>query len=100
MITLQHIPPQFTLHYLSEFARILAPKGLLLFQLPGRRRQEASLMNEHVTYDSKRPKMEMHGIPKEEVLDFLSSKGLSLVRISEDMGLNRDWESFRYLITK
>jgi SAM-dependent methyltransferase len=33
-IVLQHIPPVHTRRYLAEFARVLAPGGVLLFQLP------------------------------------------------------------------
>ncbi|MCX7048071.1 MAG: class I SAM-dependent methyltransferase [Candidatus Sumerlaeota bacterium] len=36
-ITLQHLEPVYTLRYLREFIRILAPGGLLLFQLPSER---------------------------------------------------------------
>ncbi len=34
LITLQHIEPVFTLRYLREFVRVLAPGGILVFQLP------------------------------------------------------------------
>lgn len=33
-IVLQHIKPEFTKNYLKEFMRILAPGGLLVFQVP------------------------------------------------------------------
>ncbi|MBV9670067.1 MAG: methyltransferase domain-containing protein [Acidobacteriales bacterium] len=35
-ITLQHIPPRFALQYLREFVRVLAPSGILVFQVPER----------------------------------------------------------------
>ena len=35
-IVLQHIHPDLIFHYFSEFARILAPGGILYFQLPTR----------------------------------------------------------------
>jgi SAM-dependent methyltransferase len=34
VIVLQHISPEFTAAYLREFARVLAPGGVLVFQLP------------------------------------------------------------------
>jgi SAM-dependent methyltransferase len=34
-IVLQHIQPEYTRRYLEEFARVLAPGGVLAFQLPG-----------------------------------------------------------------
>lgn len=35
VLVLQHIRPEFTRRYLHEFARVLAPGGILAFQLPG-----------------------------------------------------------------
>ena len=34
LITLQHLEPKFSKQYLKEFIRILAPGGLLVFQIP------------------------------------------------------------------
>ncbi|WP_420485333.1 class I SAM-dependent methyltransferase [Iningainema tapete] len=33
-ITLQHMEPQYSRRYIREFLRILAPQGLLIFQIP------------------------------------------------------------------
>src|SRR5262249_40122449 len=35
-LVLQHIEPYYTKNYLREFVRVLAPGGLLIFQLPSR----------------------------------------------------------------
>lgn len=37
-IVLQHIAPQYIVGYLREFSRVLKPGGILVFQLPSRRR--------------------------------------------------------------
>jgi len=37
-IVLQHIAPEYTVGYLREFARVLKPGGILVFQLPSHRR--------------------------------------------------------------
>jgi SAM-dependent methyltransferase len=37
ILVLQHIRPEFTKRYLHEFGRVLAPGGVLAFQLPGAR---------------------------------------------------------------
>ncbi|TXT35355.1 MAG: type 11 methyltransferase [Planctomycetota bacterium] len=34
MITLQHMRPEYATNYIAEFARVLAPGGALLFQIP------------------------------------------------------------------
>jgi SAM-dependent methyltransferase len=36
-VTLQHIPPDYSRRYIREFVRVLAPDGLLVFQLPSHR---------------------------------------------------------------
>jgi SAM-dependent methyltransferase len=41
-IVLQHMEPQYSLAYISEFARVLRPNGLLVFQIPDGRRASAS----------------------------------------------------------
>jgi SAM-dependent methyltransferase len=33
-LTLQHIPPEYAQKYVAEFVRVLAPQGMLIFQLP------------------------------------------------------------------
>lgn len=48
------------------------------------------------------PKMEMHGIPKEEVLDLLVNCGGKIIHVKEeaDSLYFRDWLSFFYCVTK
>ena len=36
-VTLQHVPPEYSRKYIGEFIRVLAPDGLLVFQLPSHR---------------------------------------------------------------
>ena len=38
-ITLQHIEPRYSRRYIAELVRVLAPGGLLVFQLPSKREQ-------------------------------------------------------------
>src|SRR5215510_5242873 len=37
VLTLQHIPSEHTQKYIAEFVRLLAPQGMLIFQLPSHR---------------------------------------------------------------
>jgi SAM-dependent methyltransferase len=37
VVTLQHVPPEYSQKYIGEFIRVLAPNGLLMFQLPSHR---------------------------------------------------------------
>jgi SAM-dependent methyltransferase len=36
-LTLQHIPSEYAQQYIAEFVRVLAPQGMLIFQLPSHR---------------------------------------------------------------
>jgi SAM-dependent methyltransferase len=42
----------------------------------------------------------MHGIPKDRVVDFLVSKGASIIRIEEDEHGGREWVGFRYFVRR
>ena len=39
-IVLQHVPSDISVHYLNEFFRLLAPGGLLVFQLPSHKQEQ------------------------------------------------------------
>ena len=42
-IVLQHLPPEISVGYLREFLRVLAPAGVLVFQLPSHRRRPVAM---------------------------------------------------------
>ncbi len=42
----------------------------------------------------------MHGIPKDELLDFLASEGASVVRIEEDEHGGPEWVGYRYFVRR
>ncbi|HYL39282.1 MAG TPA: class I SAM-dependent methyltransferase [Bryobacteraceae bacterium] len=105
-LTLQHMPPRFAARYIAEFLRILSPAGLLLFQLPSRRRGPlgwlrsgapallASLMHPFA------PRAVMRGIPKQKVIRLLSQPAGEILDIAADQSAGPAWESFRYLVKK
>src|SRR5260370_760331 len=39
-LVLQHMRPEYSLNYIKEFLRVLAPGGLIIFQIPSRRLPE------------------------------------------------------------
>jgi SAM-dependent methyltransferase len=98
---LQHIPRRLTEAYLGEFARILAPGGVLFFQLPS-----------HASFGVKgllirllptrllnwlRKGMEMNAIPRERIMHLLARSGLSLVACEpERQPGSEGWASFFY----
>jgi SAM-dependent methyltransferase len=107
-MTLQHMPPRLSKAYLVEFLRVLAPGGLLLFQLPSRIRKDQSTAIERIVrrlyYDLFRnflrpgtPYMEMHGANKEDVVPFLEQHGGKVLDVTPDDYAQPYWEGFRYL---
>jgi SAM-dependent methyltransferase len=100
-ITLQHIAPRYTRRYLAEFMRVLEPGGILSVQIPDRvprgdppDRLRFSLwpptmvmrLSRHVRYhhpgwfpDS--PKMQMHALPRAEVLGCLGAAGAEILSV-------------------
>jgi SAM-dependent methyltransferase len=93
-IVLQHMHPRFALGYIAEFVRVLAPGGLLVFQVPlepqyslARRLLKAMTPKPLLRfYRSMRygaaaadaPEIEMNGLPEARVLQALNAAGGSL----------------------
>jgi len=110
-ITLQHIDPKDTMEYVQEFVRVLAPRGLLVFQLPSAPLNplKASLKRSIATRllwlfrrcgYIRRPIMVMHSVKRESVVGLLQGAGAKIVDIREDQSAGTDWHSYRYCATK
>lgn len=116
-ITLQHIKPEYSKNYIKEFLRILAPNGLLIFQIPSEQtkyyktRQQLAVLvpafllegYRRLRYGKPEPlasKMEMYGVKREEVMELISDIGGKIVAIQPDESLEPFWTSFHYFITK
>jgi ubiquinone/menaquinone biosynthesis C-methylase UbiE len=105
-ITLQHIAPRYIKRYLREFLRLLSPDGVLLFQLPTRRSGKfASIRSlprrvyHHVLYPSA-PFMDMRGIPKDNVMRWLTKHGGKVLDLIPDRSGGPEWEGYRYLVRR
>ena len=110
-ITLQHMPRDLAEGYLVEFLRVIAPGGVLLFQLPSRIRKDQSSAIERLIrklyYDvfqnflrPRTPYMEMHGIDKEVVARFLEAHGGKVLDVVPDNFAYPHWDGFRYLVAR
>ncbi len=105
-ITLQHMPARFARQYIAEFLRVLSPDGLLLFQLPSRRKGSLAQVHSlaHELFDPMlhpiTPRVVMRGIPKQEVVRLLTEHGGEVLDIAADESAGPAWESFRYLVKK
>jgi ubiquinone/menaquinone biosynthesis C-methylase UbiE len=107
-ITLQHVPPARVESYLKEFLRVLAPGGLLLFQLPSRpvrpyRRIAALLANRLVrTLNLMQVPfaMYMNGISRDRVVALLESHGGRVIEVEPNGDAGPQYESFLYAVAR
>lgn len=110
-ITLQHMPPRFARAYLREFLRVLKPQGVLVFQLPDRPRQWYRRLIQPLRptrlfrlyqrlRHGNRPVMDMFGIPRPQVIAWLTAHGGNVVAVQPDGSADRHWTSFRYIVVK
>ena len=101
-ITLQHMPVRFAKRYTLEFLRVLDRDGLLLFQLPSRRRgpwgwmRSAALGILDPLLHPFAPRVVMRGIRKQEVVELLIQNGAEVLDIAPDESAGPEWESYRY----
>jgi ubiquinone/menaquinone biosynthesis C-methylase UbiE len=102
-ITLQHIAPRYTLRYLREFIRVLAPGGVLSIQIPERvpagdppdrlrfsfwpptmgMRIARHVRYHHPGWFPGTPKMQMYAIPRDRVLSAIAEAGAELLSTEE-----------------
>ncbi len=123
-ITLQHMEPRYSKKYITEFLRLLAPGGKLLFQVPsepvipensgvgtllriGLRRIFGNSLNHIINRISqlkntfqKEPRMEMYGLPKEDVCKLLTVPGIHILDISTNSNAGSSWISLQYLVSR
>ncbi len=110
-ITLQHMRARYAKLYLREFLRVLAPGGVLVFQLPAgltksllspARRISQALYYYlfHPIFRPRTPVIEMHPIPKAVVTGLLRENGAWILDISRDGSAGELWESYRYTVTQ
>ena len=109
-IVLQHMQPQYSRQYIQEFCRVLAPGGLLIFQIPSE--PAALLQHRHrikrlippgllrlIRSTQGKAVMEMYAIQRQDVIDLVEGHGGRVVDIQPD-GSAPGWVGFRYCITK
>ena len=104
-ITLQHMPARFTRRYIAEFVRVLAPTGVLLFQLSSRRMGRFGALRSlshriYCAFNPRTPLIVMRGIPKAKVVGLITEQGGQVLDIVPDESAGPEWEGFRYLVKK
>jgi len=109
-ITLQHMPPRYGRCYISEFMRVLAPGGGLLFQVPSKTRESGSKLGRatrafyyRFLWDILHPNtpyMGMYGIPKDDVVKLVTQHGGQVIHAVPDTAAEPEWEGYRYLVRR
>lgn len=104
LITLQHIPRDYSRQYIQEFFRISRPGGVVYFQVPARRKDGLNEMkipdNPQAALKKQGAVMLMNGILRDEVEDLVVKSGGSLAYVIEDPWSGEEWESYRYCAIK
>ena len=104
-IVLQHMKPVCSKRYIAEFMRVLAPGGLLIFQMPS---ENITLWGKILWkiliplryFLTRQPTMEMNCIPRTEVIDHLGKHGGIIIDVAQDEWAGKYFKSFRYCVTK
>jgi len=110
-ITLQHIPPRYAARYLNEFLRILAPKGLMVFQLPSGPGEGTAQVKRFVPAGVRtawgrlraavgRPKMQMYWMSRDDIVAALRPWPYRILGVAEDWSAGPDRPSSRYIIER
>ena len=114
-LVLQHMSPRYIRGYLGEFVRVLAPGGVLLFQLPGENPipvtitggglkrllpRPVILLVRAVRQLRQFPRMEVHGLPRSEVEQLLASLGAPVLDVVDDRAHGADTPGYRYCAVK
>ncbi len=105
--TLQHIAPRFSLAYVAEFLRLLAPGGVALFMIPAGPHRAGSwsrrwyrLWSERLRPGLKqlrgRPRVEMHSVSPREVAETVEAAGGRIVDRVDQSPRRRRRKRMRY----
>jgi SAM-dependent methyltransferase len=111
--TLQHMQPRYMRRYLREFLRVAAPGGAIVFGLTGGLTRErlthrffgplARFLRHRIYWKLFRrgePRMDMYGIPREQVIRILEDCGGKVIAVEPDASLGPAWNGYFYFVTK
>ncbi len=111
-ITLQHIPPEASTRYISEFIRVLRPGGIAMFQFPSGPRHDPGTLGAWL-YSVRRgplrrfwkrirgkPPVEIHYLNQSLVEEVIRNAGGRLLEARQDGSIRRSRVSMFYTATR
>jgi SAM-dependent methyltransferase len=123
-LVLQHVPPELARRYIAELVRVLAPGGVLMFQLcepinPRKVFEDAPVLGSAFKRSLPRPlvvsyrrlkypwlsirrgaQVEMFGIPRDEVVEVIRAGGGRVLELVPDQSHGPDVPGFEYWVTR
>jgi SAM-dependent methyltransferase len=125
-LVLQHIPPALVRRYIPDLVRVLAPGGVLMFQMPGEIAPEPEgafldapvagnglkpylpralvrayrLVKYRLIVDESTPSMSMFGMPRDAVLALVADAGGHVLTARPDQSHGPSVPGFEYWVTK
>ena len=115
VITFQHMRPELAKGYLAEFLRVVSDSGLILVQIPAglnggaaerirhrarRLRRAPRRQTRLIVRRLRRKAMEMHFIPKQDVLQCLDSAGGRAIDVRPNQKAGPLFESYWYAVVR
>lgn len=101
--------PKFFLKYIKEFLHILKPNGILIFQLPSKRKLswqtviEIIFPKKFIHFMMKKVYgaiMEMHTYDKDKMVEFLNKNNGDVFEVLKDNFAGKRFISFTYYVKK
>jgi SAM-dependent methyltransferase len=99
-ITLQHVRPRDARRCISEFLRVLAPGGLLLFQYPSKPIRLRYRLGRWTALLSRPRPMYMNGMNRKQVVGLLERGGGRVLRVQQDDDSIPGYHSLCYAVTR
>ncbi|MCM8782281.1 MAG: class I SAM-dependent methyltransferase [Candidatus Omnitrophica bacterium] len=112
-ITLQHMAPRYSKKYIKEFLRVLAQRGLLIFQLPSHKTSQniiyyiipapLRIILKRVYFKLRYPKepiMEIYSIRRDDIVRFLGSNNAEVIDIQQNTSAGKNWINLMYCVRK
>lgn len=88
-ITLQHMPAELQRSYVEQFVRLLAPKGLAVFQIP-----------EGPEYHHPSEWLSMYGVSRATVEEWITEIGGNLLDVERLSDESDQWTAYRYTMRR